>query len=763
MKNALSCLSLLTLLFRGSPCSAQLSERQEKNLVAFTKLYGYVRYFHPSDEAAGLAWDPFAIYGSRQVLTAKDDAALIKTLQELFRPIAPTLLIYTTKQEVPLTIPNLVPPDTTGYNVIAWEHRGWGGGTNKAYESVRLNRRAPLRNNTGAAFAPISLPLDPDPLKGKKFRLTGWMKVNSEQDGTGHFWLRVDKQQGTGFFYNMADKPATENTWKEYAFTGTIDTNAVRVTMGVFLSGRGQVLADHLRLQVEENGGWKEVAIENAGFENWTEGKGPEKWLYNATLAGYRYAPEKNDVQEGKQALLIASVDPEQPMARVLFPGYPFPGETLRTTLTPGIACSLPLALYGNADHTYPAGDAAALQQLQQHIKPARNAPYTADSLSVRLADIVISWNIFRHFFVYWEDASVKPDQLLQQALEGAGRDRTTQEFLRTMRLMTAALNDGHISVNFQGDTGVAAAAPLTLAFVEGQVVIDKIMDSTLSRLLTPGDRITTIGGKPVAAVFSDARQLVSGSPQWKEYRALQNMVRGPRNSTLTLTVLRKEGPVTINVPRSFDPSQYYSHLARTTPGGWIRPGIFYIDLDRFPMDSIRKWMPQLATAKAIICDLRGYPKANHMLISNLLKEKENSKWMFLPEITRPDLIQVRYDSSGWNMTPAEPHLDARIFFLTDGRAISYAESYMGFIKDFKLATIVGQPTAGTNGDVNPFNLPGGFYVAWTGLLVRNHDGSKHHLKGIVPDVPVNRTIKGIQEGKDEFLDKALELASVEK
>ena len=763
MKKALSCLSLLTVLFHWSPCSAQLSERQEKNLVAFTKLYGYVRYFHPSDEAAALVWDPFAIYGCRQVLTAKDDAGLIKTLQDLFGPIAPTLLIYTTKQEVPLTMPNRVPPDTTGYKIIAWEHRGWGGGSNKTYESVRLNRRVAPRSISGSAFAPIYLPVDPDGLKGKKFRFTGWMKVNSEEGGTGHFWLRVDKQQGTGFFYNMADKPATENTWKEYSFTGTIDTDALTIHMGIYLSGGGQVLADHLRLQVEENGGWKEIAIENAGFENWTEGKGPEKWVYNPTLAGYRYAPETKDVQEGQQALLIASVDPEQPMARVLFPGYPSPGETLQTTLTPGIACSLPLALYGNADHTYPAGDAAALQQLQQKIKIARTTPLTADSLSVRLADIVISWNIFRHFFAYWEDASVKPDPLLQQALERAGRDRTTQEFLRTLRLMTASLNDGHISVNFQGDTGVAAAAPLALAFVEGQVVIDKVMDSTMSPLLRPGDPITAIGGKPAETVFSDAKQLVSGSPQWKEYRALQNMVRGPRNSTMSLTVGRKEGPVTVNVPRLYDPSQYFSHLARTTPGGWIRPGIFYIDLDRFPMDSIRKWMPQLATAKAIICDLRGYPKANHYLIANLLKEKENSKWMFLPEITRPDFQQVRYDSLGWNMAPAEPHLDARMFFLTDGRAISYAESYMGFIKDFKLATIVGQPTAGTNGDVNSLNLPGGFYLAWTGLLVKNHDGSKHHLKGIVPDVSVNRTIKGIQEGKDEFLDKALELAAVEK
>ena len=113
----------------------------------------------------------------------------------------------------------------------------------------------------------------------------------------------------------------------------------------------------------------------------------------------------------------------------------------------------------------------------------------------------------------------------------------------------------------------------------------------------------------------------------------------------------------------------------------------------------------------------------------------------------------------GWNMHPINPHLNGKVFFITDGSAISYAESYMGFIKDLHLATIIGQPTAGTNGNINPLLLPGGYHINFTGMLVKDHQGGKHHLKGIVPDVPVERTIQGIREGRDEMLDKALELA----
>ena len=82
----------------------------------------------------------------------------------------------------------------------------------------------------------------------------------------------------------------------------------------------------------------------------------------------------------------------------------------------------------------------------------------------------------------------------------------------------------------------------------------------------------------------------------------------------------------------------------------------------------------------------------------------------------------------------------------------------MGIIEHYRLAEIVGQPTAGTNGNVNPILLPGGFRVGWIGMKVIKHDGSQHHLVGIRPTVPVQRTIQGVTEGRDEFLEKALEL-----
>ncbi|GAA0339096.1 S41 family peptidase [Bacillus carboniphilus] len=66
-------------------------EHKVSNIATFAKLYGYVRYFHPSDEASGLDWNAFAVYGVQEVKNAKSTKELKETLEELFLPIAPTI------------------------------------------------------------------------------------------------------------------------------------------------------------------------------------------------------------------------------------------------------------------------------------------------------------------------------------------------------------------------------------------------------------------------------------------------------------------------------------------------------------------------------------------------------------------------------------------------------------------------------------------------------------------------------------------------
>ncbi|MDR2130718.1 MAG: hypothetical protein LBP56_06075 [Odoribacteraceae bacterium] len=45
-----------------------------------------------------------------------------------------------------------------------------------------------------------------------------------------------------------------------------------------------------------------------------------------------------------------------------------------------------------------------------------------------------------------------------------------------------------------------------------------------------------------------------------------------------------------------------------------------------------------------------------------------------------------------------------------------------------------------------------------TGLEVLNPDGSRHHRIDVIPDVLVTPTIKGLREGRDEVLERVIEL-----
>jgi hypothetical protein len=70
----------------------------------------------------------------------------------------------------------------------------------------------------------------------------------------------------------------------------------------------------------------------------------------------------------------------------------------------------------------------------------------------------------------------------------------------------------------------------------------------------------------------------------------------------------------------------------------------------------------------------------------------------------------------------------------------------------------VDEPTAGANGHVKHFTLPGGYRFSWTGMQVLKHESTQHHLIGILPTIPMTRIIQGVREWRDELLERALEV-----
>ncbi len=110
---------------------------------------------------------------------------------------------------------------------------------------------------------------------------------------------------------------------------------------------------------------------------------------------------------------------------------------------------------------------------------------------------------------------------------------------------------------------------------------------------------------------------------------------------------------------------------------------------------------------------------------------------------------------------PKAPRLTRNVAFITNANgAISYSESILGIAAGYKLGQLVGQPSAGANGNVVNLILPSRYITRWTGHRVTNFDGSRLFALGIQPNIAIERTIAGVAVGRDELLEAAFTLVT---
>ena len=564
-----------------------LSPQGVDNLFAFTRLLGYVRYFHPSDQAAAADWNQVAIAGVQAVEGATGPEDLAERLEAFFRPLAPTLRVFPTSRQQPALPAELTPPaGSAELEVTAWEHHGVDlGAPSQVYSSQRIS-----------------------------------------------------------------EPPAS---------------------------------------------------------------------------------PEAS--------------------------GFPRPNGPLLANLSGGASALIPLALYEDAQGTLPhpvTGTPLPPPKKAEGFLP------TGNDRATRLADVALAWNVFQHFYPYFDVVETDWRGELHRALRSAATDADGRAFLDTLRRMVAALHDGHGSVSASTAGGVACL-PLAFAWVEDQFVVTDT--GAEAGGLARGDVIVSLNGKPAREALEAEEALTSGStPQWRRYRAMWSLTAGPAGEEVKVTARRGGAePFAVTLKRSLPPGGPGSlEEKRPEKIAEVRPGIFYVDIGRISDEDFKGAVDRLAAARGVVFDLRGYPALSPIVISHLTGEPVTSARWNVPRFTRPDREGMTFDFSNWTVEPLEPRIRGKVAFLTDGRAISYAETYMGIIESYKLAEIVGGPTAGTNGNVNPFVLPGGYRVRWTGMQVLKHDGSRHHGVGIQPTVPVSRTLKGVAEGRDEILERGIEVVS---
>jgi hypothetical protein len=728
-----------------SPAKNEDVERPVQNLRTLAKLYGYLRHFHPSDEAARVDWDALAVLAAGKVKGAPDASALKAALEDIFRPVAPAMVLYVKGEKPPAPTRPAISPDAAS-KYVSWQHLGLGTGLqNSAYRSIRLNRPSEMSGQTA-----LMQSLDAAELRGKTVKLSAWAKVfPGDMSSQAQLWLRVDGPTGSSFFASTRERPIRTPEWAEYSTAAPVAADAQKIVFGASALGKGKFLVDGFRLSVTDGtGDGKPLVVPNGGFEEGDAGVAPRAWSIQSPTMEFRV--QEDDVCEGKRALSF--VTKVLPFTVPLFEKRAPADGVIEKEVGQGIFCRVPLALDSDPAGTLPRPEAKDLDRLRAALDELVRVPLTSGDEDVRLGDIVIAWNVFQHFYPYFDVVKVDWDEVLTRSLERALSDRTEEEFLRTLGWLVARLDDGHGGV-YHALQNRMGRPPFRVEWVEKKAVVTSSRDAWFRR----GDIVLAVDGKNAEDILREEEEYISGSPQWKRFRSTSLFGTGPAGTKSRARLRRGRDVLEAGFERS---------AQAPTPDPPARPsidkladGVLYVDLSRASWPEINARIQELAAARGVVFDLRGYPNGNHQVLSHLLREPDKSSaWMKIPLIVLPDREGWTYQEGGWNLPVASPHIGGRVVFLTDGRAISYAESFLSFVEYYKLGEILGEPTAGANGNVNSFVLPGDYSVSWTGMKVVKHDGSQHHTVGVLPTVPYHRTVAGVAAGRDELLEKALEV-----
>lgn len=727
----------LTLLFCVSTTVFAQPQRVT-NLVSFAKTYGYVRYFYPSDEASAINWEHFLVYGSRIAEQAKNDEELIIVLADLFKPLAPQIVF-----NLDGSVPQIIPPEMNKADLrpVYWQHFGMGGKNSNVYKSIRVGRTFSEKKGTES----MGNFMQSFPVKNyqdRAFRLKAMTKVSSGSNA--QLWARVDLANGkSGFFDNMSDRPIQNSDWEEVKIQGKIGVTAEQLVFGLLLHGNNQAYVDYVRLEIQaDDGTWQKVEVNNSEMDDWIEDT-LDHWF----VAKGTYKPQKaQDVCDGCNAVYLGPEYSLMSQEQTLFSIAPKSEEVFSSQISEQIHLHMPLVVLGDEQHTYPIATDSAKILLNkiQDVQLNFNDKYT------QISDVIVLWNSIQHFYPYFDQIEDTWGSVLVNSLDGIEQELNEEQFEELLKLMVVAFQDGHGRLYNPRKNDLML--PVLFDLVEEQIVVTK----SLTPELEIGDVIIKIDNKEVNKLFKHEMSLASGSPQWKRARSLTHLRMWPSGIDVKIVFQRNTKQHTTSV----QPGKHYLLKDDLLPSiTSLKSDIYYVDLDRASMQEIEPVIQNIANAKGVIFDLRGYPNGNHMLISHLLSKADTSnKWMKIPHIIYPDHKFTEWGNFNWLLSVAYPHIESKVVFLTNAKAISYSESYLSFIKHYKLATIVGESTAGANGNINHIYLPSGMQVVFTGMRVSKHDGTQHHLIGVKPDVEITRTLKAVKQGRDEYLEKALEI-----
>ena len=653
---------------------------------------------------------------------------------------------------------------------------------------------------------------------GKKIVLKGFLKFQDVKDGYVGLMMRLDGET-PGMAYDFMQRTQLKGTkdWAEYTIELPFADEMKLAYFGVILTGSGKVWADNLHILIDDkditaavikplNAIQKDTQFDQSSSLKLNQltpaqqrdlkllGKvwGYLKYHHPAVVNGkYNWDYELFRITP-KVLATTTSTERNQLLADWV--------RSLGTFTTTTYPLEKGTVIKSKPDYKW-ISSASLGKELSSQLNQLINAKRPEDGFYAKLYDkdtpipqfknesgyskfqypddgyrllaLFRFWNIVEYFYPYKYGVIKEWDKVLDKYLSKFINAGDELEYKLAAAAVVAELDDSHANLSRTFDPTIATFyGPLKPAievrFVDSKPVVFANYEAgtTTGKGLQPGDVIESINGITAAEIIKKQLPYTSASNYPTKLRNLQETILRSKDTLLNITYMR-EGK-TSSVPVKTYP--FYSAIYKNpqlndTAFKVLKPGLAYIDAGKFNFKYVPEVMKSIMDCQSLIIDLRTYP--NGQFIQAIGKYLYPAPTDFIKytqgSSLQPGLFTFMSDEYMKNMLIGEKRDDyfkGRIFILIDENTQSLGEMSAMAFRAAPKAQLVGRQTAGADGNIIMATpLPGGATITFTGIGVYHPDGSETQRIGILPDVKVNATVKGISEGKDEVLDKAVELA----
>ena len=277
----------------------------------------------------------------------------------------------------------------------------------------------------------------------------------------------------------------------------------------------------------------------------------------------------------------------------------------------------------------------------------------------------------------------------------------------------------------------------VNITSISGKIHIVNVMEGTPAQFanLLPKDIIIAIDGKEVNGL---------------SLSEVANLVRGPENSFVNITILRNNDKLVKKVMRK-------EIKIKTVKSSVIDKNIGYIQISSFigstTPNEFLEALEKTKDTEGLILDLRGNTGGllpNAVFIANLFISKGNI-------VSIVGRNGYKYDI---NAQDTEFSIKKPTVVLVDGNSASASEILSGALKDYNKAKLLGTTTYGKGMVQKIIPMPNETGLNLTIAKYLTPKGTDINKKGITPDIKVEFSLKDVKTNNDAQLQAAKNVLS---